>query len=108
MRQRVQYTLAKYKGAGKAVRMKGIVPLGHPKPPDEAQAALWKRLLENRPEMPLTWETELSAKGNSKQTWKKLIDSGKAGYMALLRNIIQAASANISKAWKTIGDEDAV
>lgn len=106
-----EYTLAKYKGAGKAVRMKDIVLLCHPKPADEAQAALWKRLLEDRLETPLTWETELSAKGNNKQTWKELIDSGKVGYMALLRNlrnIIQVAPTNINKVWKTIGDEDAV
>ena len=106
-----EYTLAKYKGAGKSVRMRDIVMLCHPRPVNDEQAAMWKRLLEDRLETPVTWETELSAKGNNKETWKALIDSGKVGYMALLRNlrnIIQAAPSNINKVWNTIGNEDAV
>ncbi|MDO4865698.1 MAG: TROVE domain-containing protein [Clostridia bacterium] len=68
--------------AGKGVSMKDIVTLCHPRPTDEAQAALWKRLLENRLEMPMTWEPQLSTKDNNKQAWEELIDSGKVGYMA--------------------------
>ena len=106
-----EYTLAKYKGAGRAVSMKDIVLLCHPRPADEEQAALWRRLLEDRLETPVTWETQLSAKGNNKQTWEELIDSGKVGYMALLRNlrnIKQAAPKNINMVWKTIEDPEAV
>ena len=106
-----EYTLAKYKGAGKAVRMKDIVMLCHPRPADEEQAALWRRLLEDRLETPLTWETQLSAKGNNKRAWEELIDSGKVGYMALLRNlrnILQVAPKNINQVWKTLADPEAV
>ena len=106
-----EYTLAKYKGAGKAVRMRDIVMLCHPRPKDEAQAALWKRLLEDDLKTPMTWETQLSAKGNNKETWEALIDSGKVGYMALLRNlrnILRAAPCNIDKVWKTIANPDAI
>lgn len=106
-----EYTLAKYRGAGKAVSMKDIVMLCHPAPKDEAQAALWKRVLENRLETPETWETQLSRDGNNAKTWEKLIDSGKVGYMALLRNlrnILQAQPRNINKVWSTIADPEAV
>lgn len=106
-----EYTLAKYRGSGKAVGMRNIVMLCHPKPSDEAQAALWKRVLENRLAPPLTWETQLSAGGNNAETWETLIDSGKVGYMALLRNlrnIILAAPRNINKVYDTIADENAV
>lgn len=106
-----EYTLAKYRGSGKAVRMRDIVLLCHPKPADEAQAALWKRLLEGRLKTPVTWETQLSADGNNAETWEKLIDSGRVGYMALLRNlrnIILAAPRNIDKVYDTIADENAV
>lgn len=106
-----EYTLAKYRGKGKAVSMKDIVMLCHPRPVDEAQAALWKRLLEGRLQTPVTWETQLAAKGNTRETWEELIDSGKVGYMALLRNlrnIQQAAPRNIGKVWKTIEDPEAV
>ena len=106
-----EYTLAKYRGAGKAASMKDLVMLCHPKPADEAQAAMWKQLIENRLQTPVTWETRLSERGNNKETWEELIDSGKVGYMALLRNlrnIKQAAPRNIGKVWKTIEDPEAV
>ena len=32
-------------------------------------------LFGGRLETPVTWETQLSAKGNSKETWESLIDS---------------------------------
>ena len=106
-----EYTLAKYKGAGKGVKMRDILLLGHPTPRDEEQADLWKRLIEDRLETPVTWETQLSAKGNNKATWEALIDSGKVGYMALLRNlrnILNAKPRNIGKVLATLTDEAAV
>lgn len=106
-----EYTLAKYKGSGKAVKMRDLLCLCRPKPKDAAQAALWKRCLENKLATPVTWETELSAKGNSAATWKALIDSDKVGYMALLRNlrnIITANPSNIGKVYRTIENPEAV
>ena len=106
-----EYTLAKYKGEGKAVKMRDLLCLCRPTPRDDEQSALWKRCLENRLETPLTWETELSANGNNRETWEKLIDSGKVGYMALLRNlrnIIQANPANIEKVYSLIENPKAV
>lgn len=37
--------------------------------------------------IPITWETELSAKGNKPEVWTELIQSKKLPYMAMLRNI---------------------
>ena len=79
-----EYTLAKYKGEGKSVKMRDLLCLCRPAPKDEAQSDMWKRLLEGKLETPVTWETQLSANGNNKQTWESLIGSGKVGYMALL------------------------
>ena len=106
-----EYSLAKYKGTGNSVKMRDLLCLCHPRPRNDAQSGLWKRLLENKLATPLTWETQLSANGNNRETWEKLIDSGKVGYMALLRNlrnIIQANPRNIEKVWQTIEDPDAV
>jgi len=36
---------------------------------------------------PVTWETELSARGNSAQVWEELIKSRKLPFMAMLRNL---------------------
>lgn len=106
-----EYTLAKYKGDSKTLKMRDIIMLCHPVPKSDEQSALWKRCLENSLETPVTWETQLSANGNNAETWEKLIDSGKVGYMALLRNlrnIINANPANINKVFETIEDPERV
>lgn len=106
-----EYTLAKYKGEGKTVKMRDLLCLCRPTPRDDQQSETWKRCLENKLETPLTWETELSANGNNRETWEKLIDSGKVGYMALLRNlknIIQANPANIDKVYSTLENPESV
>ena len=89
-----EYTLATYKGDGKAVKMRDLLCLCRPKPQTTAQAEMWKRCLEGELETPYTWETELSANGNNKETWEKLIDSNKVGYMAILRNLRNILNAN--------------
>lgn len=106
-----EYTLAKYKSERKSVKMRDLLCLCRPKPTTKAQAELWKRCLENKLETPMTWETQLSANGNNAETWEKLIDSGRVGYMALLRNlanIIKANPKNIEQVYKTIENSEAV
>lgn len=106
-----EYSLAKYKGDGKAVKMRDLLCLCRPTPKDDDQSALWKRCLEGTLATPETWETQLSAHGNNAETWERLIDSGKVGYMALLRNlnnIIKANPANIEKVYQTIEDPERV
>ena len=106
-----EYTLAKYKGEGKAVKMRDLLCLCRPTPKNAEQSELFKKCLENRLETPLTWETELSANGNNAKTWEKLIDSGKVGYMALLRNlrnIIKTNPSNIQQVYNIIQDPERV
>lgn len=106
-----EYTLAKYKGDGKSVKMRDLLCLCRPTPQNAAQSDMWKRLLNGELETPYTWETELSAKGNNAKTWEGLIDSGKVGYMALLRNlrnILNANPSNVNKVLDTIQNPEAV
>lgn len=106
-----EYTLAKYKGDGKSVKMRDLLCLCRPTPLNEAQSDMWKRCLNGELETPYTWETELSAKGNNAETWEELIDSGKVGYMALLRNlrnILNANPSNVDKVLDTIQNPEAV
>lgn len=106
-----EYTLAKYKGNGKSVKMRDLLCLCRPTPKNKAQSDMWKRLLDDTLETPLTWETELSANGNNAETWEKLINSGKVGYMALLRNlrnILNANPSNVGKVLDTIQNPEAV
>lgn len=105
------YTLAKYKGESKSVKMKDILCLCRPAPKNAEQSETWKKLLEERLEPAYTWETELSAKGNTTEVWQELIDSGKVGYMALLRNlrnILNAAPSNLDKVLEKIADPEEV
>lgn len=106
-----EYTLAKYKGDGKALKMRDLLCLCRPTPKNAEQSAMWKRLLEGNLETPYTWETELSAKGNNADTWYELIKSGKVGYMALLRNlrnILTANPSNVDKVLQTIENPELV
>ena len=106
-----EYTLAKYKGEGKAVKMRDLLCLCRPTPTSAEQSAMWKRVLENTLETPYTWETELSAKGNTKEVWEELIESKKVGYMATLRNlrnILNANPSNVNKVLSYIENPEAV
>lgn len=106
-----EYTLAKYKGDGKAVKMRDLVCICRPDPKTEAQSQAFKKLLEGRLASPETWEVELSKYGNTKETWESLIHGGKVGYMALLRNlrnILSAKPANLDKVLEKLANPEAV
>ncbi|MCB1533578.1 MAG: TROVE domain-containing protein [Rhodoblastus sp.] len=81
-----EYALAKYDRAG-AVRLRDVLFLCHAKPRDDAQAALWKRLVDGQLVTPDTWEVGLSTGGDKKATFERLLRDGKLGYLALLRNL---------------------
>ena len=82
-----EYALAKYAGSGLALKMRDVLRITHPRPRDEKTAALFKKVLDGSLETPYTWETELTARGNTAEVWNELIASGQVGYMALLRNL---------------------
>lgn len=106
-----EYALAKYKGEGNAVKMRDLMCLCRPTPKTKEQSEMWKRLLDGKLETPYTWETELSAKGNNKETWEALIESGKVGYMAMLRNlrnILKANPSNVDKVLDLIENPESV
>jgi hypothetical protein len=92
-----EYQFAKYDRDGE-VRLRDALFLTHPKPKDDAQAALFKRIAERTLETPYTWETELSAKGGTAEVWTELVESGKLGYMALLRNVRNMLDAGVGEA----------
>lgn len=81
-----EYSLAKYNRDG-AVKLRDALFLSHAKPLDEAQAALWKRLIAGELAVPDTWEVSLSAGADKAETFTRLIKEGKLGYLALLCNL---------------------
>jgi 60 kDa SS-A/Ro ribonucleoprotein len=80
------YQLAKYDRES-VVKLRDVLFLCHAKPKDEAQAALWKKLVENTLEPPDTWEVALSAGKDKRENFERLLREGKLGGMAVLRNL---------------------
>jgi 60 kDa SS-A/Ro ribonucleoprotein len=96
-----EYALAKYDRAG-AVRLRDVLFLCHARPADEAQAVLWKRLVDNELATPDTWEVALSAAGsgdgsNKRAVWERLLAERKLGAMALLRNLRNLHLAGVNE-----------
>jgi 60 kDa SS-A/Ro ribonucleoprotein len=91
-----EYALAKYDRAG-AVRLRDVLFLCHARPRDAAQAALWKRLIDGELATPDTWEVALSAGGDKRSTWERLLADRKLGALALLRNLRNMKDAGVSE-----------
>ena len=81
-----EYSLAKYDRDG-AIKLRDVMRICNPKPVDEAKAALYKKVLDRTLTTPDTWETNLSAGKDKKETFERLIREGNLGYFALIRNL---------------------
>lgn len=95
-----EYQLAKYdKRRGKVrVTLLDVLRLVHPRPDNLEQAELWRRVRDGELATPDTWETELSAGKDKRETFERLIREGRLGYMALLRNLRNMDEAGVDKA----------
>lgn len=89
-----EHGLAKYDRAGK-IKLKDVLRLSRPRPANDEQRALWKRVLDDALAVPETWETELSAGKNKREVFERLILERKLGYFALLRNLRNMVQANV-------------
>lgn len=102
------YQFAKYNRTGTEIKLRDALFLTHPKAKDEAQQAIFNQIAKAELAVPYTWETELSALGQTdfytekrkkaafRQKWEELISSGRVGYMALLRNLRNIIEAEVS------------
>ena len=120
-----EYQFAKYDRDSAEVKLRDALFLVHPKAKDDAQQIIFDKIANKNLATPYTWETELSALGkinfeNADQRneafrmkWEELIDSGKLGYMALLRNLRNILEskvdyAHVEKLCNVIADSNAV
>ncbi|MHA4894025.1 TROVE domain-containing protein [Pedobacter sp. PWIIR3] len=104
-----EYQFGKYNRDG-AIKLRDALFLVHPKAKDELQQVLFNKIVTDDLKTPYTWETELSALGQMnfdsveskamafRSKWEELIDSGKLGYMALLRNLRNIQEVGVSYA----------
>lgn len=116
------YQLAKYRGERSDVKMVDLFNLTHPKP-NEKMADTYKALMEGELKTTgKTWEANMTAVGQKAETeeekvemkkdvWKTMLEGGKLGYFALLknlRNIEQQAPDVLPLALKQLTDEKAI
>lgn len=91
-----EYQLQKWNRDG-AFKLRDCLFLCHAKPKDEAQADLWKRLIDGKLKTPDTWEVELSAGADKKTTFERLMQENKLGALAFLRNMRNMREAGIDE-----------
>jgi len=89
-----EYSLAKFNRDG-AVKLKDVLFISHPKPDSDEQQDMWNRLVTGNLKTPDTWEVALSAKGNTKEQWERLLVENKLGGLALLRNMRNMIGVNV-------------
>lgn len=91
------YSLSKYRGEGKIVKLVDVVNLVHPTPCERNAEAL-KGLVEDTLRSTETWEAKLTEAGQTAQNaaqlasnkaavWSQLLSERKLPYFALLRNL---------------------
>lgn len=126
-----EYQFAKYsfsyspRDKQKKITMRDALFLVHPKAKDERQQEIFDRIARDELRAPYTWEhekAELAKRHYSsyddrldaeRDMWEAMIDSGRLGYMALIRNLTRMYSLAISdeaidKLCKQITDVDAL
>lgn len=111
-----EYQLAKYNGGDKAVKLADVMALVHARPKNKEQGLLFAKLANKsffpkktkggypvaktykkfaKLETPDTWEVALSAGADKKATFTRLIEDGKLGAMAMLRNLRNMVQAGV-------------
>jgi 60 kDa SS-A/Ro ribonucleoprotein len=91
-----EYQLAKYDRGG-PIKLRDVLFLCHAKPHDEAQAAVWKRLIWGRLTTPDTWEVALSTGADKRDAWERLLREQRLGALALLRNLRNMREAGVDE-----------
>lgn len=102
-----EYQLAKYNGGKKSVKLRDALRILRPKPKDDAEKELWRKLVKDELSTPDTWEVQISKAGidfktqeeksvAKKNCWERLLNEGKLGGLALLRNLRNMNEAGVS------------
>lgn len=82
-----EYQFAKWDKNNAAVKLRDAMFLCHPKPQNTEQTELFKKIAENALKVPDTWETNLSAGADKRETFTRLLQEKKLGALAFIRNL---------------------
>lgn len=91
-----EYKFAKY-DRDAAIKLRDVMFLCRPKPENQYEQDLFKKVADRTLATPETWEVLLSTGKDKKESWIKLITEGKIGGLAMLRNIANMRKANVDK-----------
>lgn len=91
-----EYKFAKY-DRDAAIKLRDVMFLCRPKPENQYEQDLFKKVADRTLATPETWEVLLSTGKDKKESWTKLISEGKIGGLAMLRNIANMRKANVDK-----------
>lgn len=91
-----EYKLAKY-DRNAAIKLRDVMFLCRPKPNNDYETKLFKKVADRTLTPPETWEVLLSAGEDRKETWTKLIFENKIGGLAMLRNINNMKKADVDR-----------
>ena len=90
------YTMDKYAMRNKDWSMIDLINVCHPK------SVVVDKFYNGQLEHAGTWEQKISASKSEEeksQNWRELVESGKLGYLALIRNLNNIFAANVSEDW---------
>lgn len=92
-----RYALGKYNQDGE-VKLRDVLFLVRPISQNQEQRAVWKELVDKTLRAPEdTWEVEISAAGNNKASWEKLLINKSMGALAVLRNLRNFINAGVDE-----------
>lgn len=92
-----EYELRKNAHDDRKVKLRDVLFMTHAKPKDEAQAEMWKRLINGELKPIDTWETALSAGADKKETFERLMSEKKLGALAFVRNLRNMHEAGVTR-----------
>jgi hypothetical protein len=91
-----EYSLGKY-DRDTVIKLRDVIRMVHPQPGGEARSALYKRAVARELKTPDTWEVALSGGADKKETFTRLIQEGRLGYLALIRNLRNMVQAGVPR-----------
>lgn len=91
-----EFQFSKWNSNSAAIKLRDAMFLVHAKPKDTEQAEVFKRIAENTLKTVDTWETNLSAGADKKDTFTRLMAERKLGALAFLRNLRNMAQSGVS------------
>jgi len=92
-----EYQFAKYVKKGMEITLRDVMFICHPKPVDDTEVELFKKIADNTLGAPDTWEVALSRGSDKRETWTRLINEHKLGGLAMLRNIKNMMRVGVEK-----------